>query len=142
MPPRHAALAVCLAASALSGGCIAHVARVAPAPGLGEATVVVGSRVADPKATTTVGRGLPVDVPVTAWERRGGVMWRAASRVRTPLPWWQRFPFDAGSDLLPLRFECAATATLEYAPVAETSDAELADQARRHGFAHSPTDAP
>lgn len=82
---------------------------------------------------------LPVDFQVTAWRRSAaGPLERADLRVRTDLPWWQRFPADLVADFLPIdaAVETTSTITMETVPRVDL-DSFLA-HAERDGYAHRP----
>lgn len=138
-----------LAALALSGaGCVVHEARVTvpPAPSAGPGSkapptrMVVGTRPSAPASKDPVVlRGpLPQDVQVSAWhmDADGSILCRAEQRVTTPLSWWQRFPCDIVSDLIPADVVARSEATLECRPVPATDAAALAESARCDGYAH------
>jgi hypothetical protein len=121
----------------MSAGCIEHTARIQQDPARGpEERVVIGTRTLKGPAGTEVSRPQPVDLPISAWELRGGTLARCEDRVRTPLPWWQRFPCDIATDLLPIRYPIETTETLSLAAPAHYDDDALTQEARRHGFAH------
>jgi hypothetical protein len=67
---------------------------------------------------------------------RGGALARRDERLRTPLPWWQRFPCDIAADLIPAQYTAKAETTLTLAPPVHYDDDALTQEARRHGFAH------
>lgn len=121
-----------------SGGCIEHTARVQPDPvGGPNERVIVGTRgLRGPALGTEVTRPLPVELPVSAWELREGAIARREVRVRTPLPWWQRFPCDAATDLLPMTYSAVTQTVITLEPPTRYDDDALTQEARRHGFAH------
>lgn len=133
----------------LMSGCVVHEARVTipPAPPVpknhdapGPLMLVVGSgRKAPAKTTPLIFRSpLPIDRQISAWQMdsTGTVLCRSELRVTTPLSWWQRFPCDIVSDILPTDYIAHSEATVECVPIAATSAAELAESARRDGYAH------
>ena len=138
-----------LGAAALECGCVQHQARVgaaqpplaAPAGDPGDkptaTTVITVSRIAvDPPATTATSMQ-PIDLPVSAWRREAdGSLARCETRVQTPLSWWQRFPADAVSDLLPWTWTADADGEVRLAVVPATPEADLLSAARRDGYAH------
>ncbi len=92
----------------------------------------------DPPATTATSM-LPIDLPVSAWRREAdGSLARCETRVQTPLAWWQRFPADAVSDLLPWTWTAAADGEVRLAVVPASAEADLLSSARRDGYAHAP----
>ena len=126
----------------LCGGCIAHTARVLPDPDAGPGErVVIGTRaLPTPPAPMTVTRALPIELPLTAWEQRGGSILRRDEVIRTPLPWWQRFPCDIASDLIPTTSTAGVERTVSLVPPARLDDDALTQEARSHGFAHDRND--
>ncbi|MBA3710251.1 MAG: hypothetical protein H0W83_15680 [Planctomycetes bacterium] len=140
---RRASIGTFTAVSVLAtAACVSHVARIAPAveaaPAEYPAMVIVGSEVSDPNQEYLIRRSLPIDAPFTAWKRdESGVLFRCDGRVRTPLPWWQRFPADAFADFLPMHLEAAAGSQIVYAPVPIHDQAVLTQHAERDGFAHA-----
>ena len=86
---------------------------------------------------------LPVDLPVSAWRREAdGTLLRCETRVTTPLPWWQRFPADAVSDLLPTTYAAAASTQVVLVPIPPFDEARFLAQARADGYATSAKSAP
>ena len=83
-------------------------------------------------------------MPVSAWRRdSAGVISRGELRVTTDLPWWQRFPADVVSDLLPINAEVFASGTVTLAPVQPVDVVTLREQAARDGYARTkPTGTP
>ena len=140
-----AALAIC-ALAALTG-CVRHQATVAPpapAPvaddGQRPATFVAARSTVierDRVEPITASGPLPTDFQVTAWRRSAaGPLERADLRVRTPLPWWQRFPADVVADFLPIDATVTLDTALAMEPILRVDlDAFLAN-AERDGYAH------
>jgi hypothetical protein len=122
----------CLAAS----GCISHRARVSPPAGE-PASALVGSRVIERFTAPVDEQGsLPRSIPVTAWRLDDQGLFRGDTLVETPLPWWQRFPIDAVSDVVvPGTLTARAEGTPVLAPVPAGDPAALADHARAAGYA-------
>jgi hypothetical protein len=56
--------------------------------------------------------------------------------MRTPLVWWQRFPIDIATDLIPIDCTVVAEATLAPRPVATRTRADLDREAAAAGYAH------
>jgi hypothetical protein len=137
MPSRPALLVLALLGS---GGCVAHTVRIeplAPDPETKKTTVMAGSRPVDPFKEQVITHPMPIELPVESWRARGDVLERGEVVARTPLTWWQRFPFDAATDLLPIHFECAARVLPTPVAVPAHDDDALTEEARRHGFAHT-----
>lgn len=119
-----------------------HEVRVtAPAdqPGVdGGAAIGVATHPSPPgPPPLTIRRGtLPQDVPVSAWHRdREGVITRADAELLTPLPWWQRFPFDLATDFAPTDLVVRRDYTLAESPVAAHSREQLDAEAAAAGYA-------
>ncbi|TVR45760.1 MAG: hypothetical protein EA402_03850 [Planctomycetota bacterium] len=124
--------------SLLIGGCITHRASVSPPP-------AADGRVVASAIGGEIGQQIPGDVersgaypqelPASVWLRDAkGNLLRAEARVQTPKPWWQRFPFDAVTDLLPVEFTVRAHAQLEAEPVPTMRIEELDAAAAAFGF--------
>jgi hypothetical protein len=147
MSARPLILAWSLSAAVLASGCIEHRARVANPVGDARAdqAIVGGEAVevfASPDEIVVPGGARPVDATIDAWRHdESGTVLRWRGRVRTPLPWWQRFPCDVATDLWPGELACEATATVACVPVAARDPAELAASARRDGYARQPEPA-
>lgn len=136
---RTAAIAI---AVALHPGCVAHVARVRADPAAPGGAAIGGRTSAIAPATTLDAAPLPISEDVSAWRWRrtpegGRVLQRCETRCATPLPWWQRFPADAASDLDPREHRAAASVDIVYADVPARTPADLLAEARRDGFAPS-----
>ncbi|MCK6490023.1 MAG: hypothetical protein L6R48_17180 [Planctomycetes bacterium] len=139
-------LPTCLLAvlGAALGGCVMHEAevRVPPVAGDAHGTAWLGNErralPAAPPASRSERSQKPVELPVTVYltQRDGaGGMLRWEGAVRTPLPWWQRFPCDIATDFWP--GELVARTAVEASPVlvARRDPAELLAEARAHGYA-------
>jgi hypothetical protein len=123
----------CLAA----GGCISHEARVTPPEGA-PVSAAVGTQVLDRFSAPIEERSpLPRSIPVTVWRQdEQGNLFRGDGLVETPLPWWQRFPADAVSDLvIPRTMTAEATGSATLHPVPATDPDGLAAHARAAGYA-------
>ena len=132
-----------LTAGLLLAGCVSHEARVLAPPepaGLTGATVIGGEAHPTPPGPgeRTVARdALPREVAVSAWRRDGdGAISRQETVVRTPLAWWQRFPIDIATDLIPIDCTASAETTLAPRPVATRTRADLDREAAAAGYAH------
>lgn len=121
----------------VAGGCVSHVARALP-PVDQSASAAVGSRIVDRFDEPIEERGsLPRSLPVTVWRLDpDGNLARGDSVIETPLPWWQRFPADAISDvMLPRTLTAAASGTPHMHPVPAGDALVLAEHARAAGYA-------
>lgn len=121
----------------IAGGCISHEARVTP-PTDGPCSVVVGTKVVDSFTKPVDEQGsLPRSIPVTAWRLDDkGALSRGDTLIETPLPWWQRFPADAVTDVvIPGTLTASASGTVALTPVPATDLAGLAERARAAGYA-------
>lgn len=137
-----------LACLLVASGCVQHRTAISPPvpadpPPAGESAtrtqLIAGSTIInEPHQPVTEHSSLPIDVPVSAWRRDGaGVISRGELRVTTALPWWQRFPADIVSDLLPIDAEVFASGSATLSPVAPVDTAQLFDQAARDGYART-----
>ncbi len=132
-----------LATGILLAGCVSHEARVLAPP---EPAGLVGSTAIGrethpsppgPGERTIERNALPREVAVSAWRRDAdGVISRQEMMVRTPLVWWQRFPIDIATDLVPIDCTVVAEATLAPRPVATRTRADLDREAAAAGYAH------
>lgn len=118
-------------------GCLAH--RVEVRGDGAEATAgrsAVGMRVADGAPHEVRSGPLPHEVPAS-WSLKAadGRLHMAQAVVRSPLPWWQRFPADLLVDLWPGTVEIAAAATLAPHPVRIRTADDITAEARAHGYA-------
>jgi hypothetical protein len=136
-------LAPLLLALITLSGCIQHEVRVDPPPGgpPANAHVLVGFRPATPGSAVVRTSPLAIDLGISAWAVEEGVgVWRAELRVRSPTPWWQRFPCDIVADLMPIHAIARTQGTLAYrliTPQDRTTTPEaLASEALAHGYAH------
>ncbi|MBA3686712.1 MAG: hypothetical protein H0W72_15930 [Planctomycetes bacterium] len=119
----------------LFGGCISHVARI-DSPSTPPVQGVIGVSYLAPVPDVTQRAGpLPQDVPVSAWLIEDDGLSRFEGRCRTPLPWWQRFPADLVSDLLPGTYVSMATLTIAPTAVAPADPQALAAAAHAAGYA-------
>jgi hypothetical protein len=131
-------------------GCLSHEARVTcvPDPVDQEGSTVIGSTThhspPGPPALTVDRSPLPRDVQLTAWRQSvtGGPLRRQEAVLRTPLPWWQRFPFDLAVDLMPLDITVAASATIDPQPLQPRTHADLDREAAAAGYASVPKATP
>ena len=129
-------------------GCLTHEARITvppdarsdkPADAIEGRTVLGDETFVSPPGPplSTIRRGpLPQDICVTAWRRDAdGVISRGDAQVRTALPWWQRFPFDMATDLVPADLVVQTDTTLAIMPVTTRSRAQLDAEAAAAGYA-------
>ena len=133
MMPR---LFVALCALAISG-CVSHRAQVVPSIGV-PCSAAIGTRVLEPFSAPADEQGsLPRSVPVTAWSRDDeGRLSRDDLLLETPLPWWQRFPVDALTDVAwPHDLEASCSATPHLVPVPASDPIVLTTNARAAGYA-------
>jgi hypothetical protein len=121
-----------------SAGCVRHEAAVsappAPAGTIDAGAIVGGGNAALPLAMTRAGH-LPQDIGATAWYRdRDGALWRADGTATTALPWWQRFPADAVTSLLPVTLTVPAATALTPVAVPRQDGDTLTARARAAGY--------
>ena len=124
-------------------GCVEHETRVlAPVPAAGvEGAVVVGSsRTSIPPgapAVTSDRSPLPRETVVSVWQRDSeGMISREDLVVQTALPWWQRFPCDYVSDLLPIDARVTAEHAIAPRSITPRTRAGLDREAAAAGYAH------
>ena len=55
--------------------------------------------------------------------------------VDTPLQWWQRFPIDFATDMLPISYHSEGAATIVMTPVTPRTRDDLEQEARAAGYA-------
>lgn len=136
VPLRAVAL---LALALLTIGCVTHRASVSPATPAAEG-MVLGPRVLPGDATDVITSPLPTEVPVTLWRRDAdGALFRSDAILRTPTPWWQRFPSDVVTDaLLPGTYTVAVQHEPVWTPAGGTSTEGLEERARAAGYARPP----
>ncbi len=122
--------------------CLTHEARVTTTPDAPEVeggTAIGRATYPSPPGPPreTLARGpLPQHLPITAWRRDGeGLISRAEAELLTPLPWWQRFPCDIVSDLMPTPIVVRAECVLVLRPVVGCTRAELDAAAAAAGYA-------
>lgn len=127
-------LPLVLAATILTG-CIEHRASLAGGPSR-HLVAADGERTDEGIAR----RGhLPQMIRASAWRRaEDGSLLRGEHVVRTPLPWWQRFPADLVSDVLvPITLSVERHEQVVLEPIAVYPADELERMARAHGYAGS-----
>ncbi len=123
-------------------GCIQHEVRVDPPPGgpPANARMLVGFRPAAPGSAVVRTSPLAIDLAITAWAVDQEHVLRSDLHVRSPTPWWQRFPCDIVADLLPMRFTARTQVTLAYRLITPndtaTTPEALTTEALAHGYAH------
>ena len=114
----------------LLASCIVHRAAVSP-QNPDEHQVVVsamGNSVQDKPTSYAQSSALPEEIPATLWLRDSeGNLLRGDVTAQTARPWWQRFPADIITDLLPITFRVEAQAELIAKPLTPMSRDE--DQA-------------
>lgn len=118
-------------------GCLSHRADVsADGPDLAAGRSVVGMRITDGAPAETRSGPLPFEIPVS-WTLRGsdGKLQSAHATLRSPLPWWQRFPADLAVDLWPQRIEIETSVVVTTKPITPRTAADITAEARAHGYA-------
>ena len=108
-----------------------------------EGATAIGKQVSStppgPPEQTLILSPLPLAVPVSAWRRdQDGVIWRSELLAQTPLPWWQRFPIDFATDVLPVAYRSEAAVTVSEAPLTAYTRADLDREAAAAGYAPAP----
>ena len=126
-----------------SVGCVVHRAAVeVPADATGaDGVTFVDDREHPPgPAVLATAQGpLPQTIQVSAWRwrvREDGTseLVRSDTRVATPLPWWETFPYDLPADFIPVDFYARRETTVIWQPVADRDEAGLAAEAVAAGF--------
>jgi hypothetical protein len=127
----------------LLAGCVEHETRIhSPPPAAGDegAMVIGNARATIPPGaqSLSVDRSpLPRETVVSVWQRdTAGVISREDLVVQTTLPWWQRFPCDYASDLLPIDARVSAEHTLAPRPITPRTRSALDREAAAAGYAH------
>lgn len=128
-----------------ASGCVSHVARVRTAEPLATdggsappASAAIGSAIHAEQPPLVEERGpQPREIPISTWRRDDeGNVARGEAVLRTPTPWWQRFPADLVSDVLvPTTLVVDAECAVPPVPVPAADPAALAERARRAGYA-------
>lgn len=145
-------VAVAVGLAALGGsGCIQHQVRLLPPPGGPPpgTTLLVGNRYEDPHRIIERTSPMPLALSVTAWAqaplkppKEDACIWRIDLIVRTPRPWWQRFPCDIVANLLPWTCTARTQMTLAYRPITPqdgiAATAAMEAEAQAHGYARHP----
>lgn len=123
----------------IATSCVSHRAGVDPATPPAEG-LVLGAQVLPGDATDAITSPLPTEVPVTLWRRDAdGALFRSDAILRTPTPWWQRFPSDLVTDaLLPGTYTVAVQHQPVWTPAGGTSTEGLEERARAAGYARPP----
>lgn len=118
-------------------GCLYHRATVdadGADPKAGRS--VIGMQVRDGAPAETRRGPLPQEIPACWILRDADGRLRSGHVVlRSPLPWWQRFPADLAVDLWPRPVEIAAVATVVPRPITPRTAADITAEARAHGYA-------
>ena len=149
--PRHALIPVLLLLALGGAGCVSHEARVhtvepdrhdthssRPPVTHPVQSAAIGSQVYTVQPQLVEERGAqPREIPVSTWRRDDdGNVQRGEAVLRTPTPWWQRFPADVVSDVLwPATRVVEADLVLTPVPVPVSDPAALAERARQAGYA-------
>lgn len=147
---RHAVTLVSLPLALSGGGCVSHVAQVRTVPqdrpptssGLHSdppaQSAAIGTKVYAVQPPLVEERGAqPREIPISTWRRDDdGNVQRGEGVLRTPTPWWQRFPADVVSDVLwPATLVAEADLALPPTAVPASDPAALAERARSAGYA-------
>jgi len=125
-------------------GCIEHEARITAAPvGADESGVAYLGFTPQPIPSTPPPAvdqrsPLPISIPVTWYTYRRdahGAIMRDDRTVKTPLPWWQRFPCDVVTDFTPITMAVRVDTVITPREVALRDPAELKAEAKAYGYA-------
>jgi hypothetical protein len=127
----------------LLAGCVEHETRILGQPPMAgdEGALVIGntrSTIPPGAPAVSVDRSpLPRETVVSAWQRNSeGAVSREDLVVQTALPWWQRFPCDYASDLLPIDARVSAEHTIAPRPITPRTRSALDREAAAAGYAH------
>lgn len=125
-----------LSCAMVGSGCVSHRTEVLPADPLADGIALRG-RVLKPGQPAVVSGPLPSEVPVTLWRQDSdGNLFRSDTVLRSPTPWWQRFPSDIITDaVLPGQRVVAQTYSPGWEPAGGLSTDGLDERARRAGYA-------
>jgi hypothetical protein len=131
--------------------CLTHEARISASPAVASATngqvdgnTIIGAQIfatppGPPPSSVQTGP-LPQEVLVTAWQQDAeGHISRDEAKVRTDLPWWQRFPCDMATDLTPTNLVVRTEYRLALKPVTAHTRTELDREALSAGYASVPS---
>lgn len=134
-------LSAVLALAIALAGCVSHRATIRNPEHDAQQATLGGTYLPKMPEEKVYHEQLPQDVLVSAWRRDEKTgLFRFHGRSRTPLAWWQRFPFDFVTDVLtPHDFVCADELTIQCAAVKPEPNDEWLKLARRDGYFH---DAP
>lgn len=132
--------------SVILTSCLTHEARITapPAPASTEegATAIGQDSTLTPPGPpeqTVIVSPMPLSVPVSAWRRdQDGVIYRHELIAQTPLFWWQRFPMDFATDMLPIAYPSEVAATIHESPITPRTRAELDREATEAGYGPAP----
>lgn len=126
----------------VSTGCITHRATVAIADAVPTELehdfggVVVQELQVNYDGVSKQEGPLPLALPVSAWRRLDdGTLTRAHGVALTPRPWWQRFPMDLATDLMPTEFVAERIVWIVPQAPQEIDDRTLTERARQFGYA-------
>ena len=125
------------ACAACLSSCIVHRATVKPVHDEGQQLVVsaMGNQIQAEAAPYHQESALPEEIPATLWLRdRDGNLLRGDVTVQTARPWWQRFPADIMTDLLPFTFSVEEEQSLSAKPLEPMSREALDEAAQAFGF--------
>ena len=134
-------LAVIIGLSPLLSSCIVHRAEVTPVVEENQRVVAsaMGNTVHTEAKSHSQQSALPEEIPATSWLRdEDGNLLRGDVLVQTARPWWQRFPADLITDLLPFTFTVERKAELQAKPLPSISREELDEAAKAFGFPPNP----
>lgn len=129
-----------LCAALMATGCVEHRAALetGEVEGMEPMGALAGTKVVYPwKGAIVHTDPLAAEMPVTVvfWTEDGRIA-RADARPQSPLVWWQRFPFDIGTDLLwPGQLITERVLTVSPQPMSTWNAETLTAQARLFGYA-------
>lgn len=136
---RPAAMLLC-ALSAI--GCVQHRATITTIGATDSTSISInGHQLPEDSITSVSTSPLPISQHALAWHRdESGTLHWDATTIRTPLAWWQRFPADLVTDLVPRTLTSAESATLVLTPSRHWTPAELDQRAAQLALRLAGTD--
>ena len=125
--------------SASLSGCIRHQATVLESPVTNDASLAIDAQAVVPNGLHHRHSAMPVEMRVSGFrlDQETGLE-RFEAHLTTPLPWWQRFPFDLLADWSPWQHRVSSQAIITYQPIPSISATDLQREAFEAGYGPPP----